>query len=333
MGNKCIIVLGMHRSGTSAITGVLHLLGATLGEHLISPQEGVNSKGFWEHASINALHERLLNHLGSAWFDARSLPDNWWQETNVISFQEELVELVRGDFSNEALWAVKDPRLCRLLPLWLQVLPQLAVNPSYLLMLRHPAEVAASLCKRDGMSLPHALLLWLRYVIESERYSRHLPRVIVVYEDLLTDWRTTMCQVESQLHLGLHIDNGLAVAQVDEFLESKLRHHVATPLPNRDETLLGLAIETYDALRANNLGRLDQYSSQLEIWESKYTPWLEETNQLMNLVGELQARVAQANGHMAAMEQEIHRVKTSVSWNVTKPLRAAQTLFKRFGNS
>jgi hypothetical protein len=322
----------MHRSGTSAITGVLHLLGATLGEHLISPQEDVNSKGFWEHANINALHERVLNHLGSEWFDARSLPDNWWQETDALSFREELAELVRGDFSNEALWAVKDPRLCRLLPLWLQVLPQLDVNPFFLLMLRHPAEVAASLCKRDGMSLPHALLLWLRYVIESERYSRHLPRVMVVYEDLLTDWRTTIGHVENQLHLGLHIDDELAMAQVDEFLESKLRHHFATSLTNRNEALLGLAVETYDALRTNNLDRMDQYSAQLEIWVSQCTPWLVETNQLMGLVGALQTSLAQANGHIAAMEQEIHRVKASLSWNVTKPLRAAQTLFKRFCN-
>lgn len=335
--SHALIVLGMHRSGTSAITGVLHMLGATVGSCLIPPKEGVNPKGYWEHANISAFHERLLNHLGSGWFDAGGLPGDWWQAPDVIPFRDELTELIKVDFSNETFWAVKDPRLCRLLPLWLQVLPQLDVSPSCLLMLRHPAEVAASLGKRDGIGLPHALLLWLRYVIESERNSRHLPRAVVVYEDLLADWQKTMNQVENKLGLGLQVDSESAATRVGEFLESKLRHHVILSQPNRDDALLGLAVEIYDTLRANDLSRLDGCASQLEKWVNISAPWLAETSQLMRQIGELQTHLSQTEGqivamedHISRLEQEIHRVKTSLSWNVTKPLRAVQTLFNYF---
>jgi hypothetical protein len=332
---NCLIVLGMHRSGTSAIAGILHLLGITLGERLTPPDEEVNAKGYWEHADINVIHEKILAHLGSGWFDALPLPDGWRQKIDVAPFQEELAELIRRDFDHTALWAVKDPRLCRLLPLWLQAQAQSGSSPACLLMLRHPVEVAASLHKRDGISLPHALLLWLRYTLESERNSRHLPRVIVTYEDLLANWRATMIRVENQLHLRLNVGSELAIAQVDEFLDSKLRHHIADSLTNSDDLLLKLAMETYQALGMNDFSRLDQYASRMEVLVSGYSPWLEETNHFLSQIRELQSQIRGLQPYpvqVYILEQEIRRIKTSLSWNVTKPLRAAQNIFKRIGN-
>src|SRR5215472_599841 len=72
-GSTALVVLGMHRSGTSALTGMLHHLGVTLGENLM-PATIDNPRGYWEHADIVKVHERLMASLGWDWHDVRSLP-------------------------------------------------------------------------------------------------------------------------------------------------------------------------------------------------------------------------------------------------------------------
>src|ERR1700677_613707 len=75
-GSTALVVLGMHRSGTSALTGMLHHLGVVLGEHLM-PATADNPRGYWEHADIVKAHERLMAALGWGWDDIRSLPSGF----------------------------------------------------------------------------------------------------------------------------------------------------------------------------------------------------------------------------------------------------------------
>ncbi|HJP99138.1 MAG TPA: hypothetical protein VJ862_11295, partial [Rhodanobacteraceae bacterium] len=74
--HKVILVLGMHRSGTSAVTRCLNLLGAEVGSKLLPPAED-NRSGFWEHAEVVAVHEELLGDLDRVWHDGRALPEGW----------------------------------------------------------------------------------------------------------------------------------------------------------------------------------------------------------------------------------------------------------------
>ena len=89
-----------------------------------------NPKGFWEHAGIVAIHERLLAQMGRSWNDPRPLPEGWQNELACRSAAEELEVLLRAEFSGSPLWAVKDPRLCRLLPLWWPILGRMGVEPA-----------------------------------------------------------------------------------------------------------------------------------------------------------------------------------------------------------
>ena len=75
--SRAILVLGMHRSGTSAITRVLNLLGVELGAHLMPAAAGNNEGGFWEHMRVVEIHEALLHALGRSWHDLRPLPSEW----------------------------------------------------------------------------------------------------------------------------------------------------------------------------------------------------------------------------------------------------------------
>ena len=112
-----ILVIGMHRSGTSAVTRVLNLLGIELGGSLL-PSADDNARGFWEHQDAVLINERLLSALGRNWFDLRELPHGWLSTPAASEAKLQLKELFTREFGGPVIWAVKDPRICRLLPLW-----------------------------------------------------------------------------------------------------------------------------------------------------------------------------------------------------------------------
>ena len=84
------MVLGAHRSGTSALSGVIQRLGVNLGDNLLGPQAGINERGFGEHSEVVALHDRLLKQLGSSWDSIHPLPEQWWQSGEITTISEEI---------------------------------------------------------------------------------------------------------------------------------------------------------------------------------------------------------------------------------------------------
>ncbi len=113
-----LLILGMHRSGTSALARVVNLLGFDAGNKLMGPVEGDTPRGFWENVEIVDLHDRLLATLASSWSDTNPLPRDRWSSPDIYPFRRELEEILDRNFSEQAYWMVKDPRLCRLLPFW-----------------------------------------------------------------------------------------------------------------------------------------------------------------------------------------------------------------------
>jgi O-antigen biosynthesis protein len=250
-GSTAVIVLGMHRSGTSALAGMLHRLGVVLGERLMAPSPD-NPRGYWEHGEIVAIHDRLLTTLGSGWDDIRSPPAGFQDLAAAQAARLELASILRRDFSGAALWGLKDPRLCRLMPLWANVLDAERVEPRYVLALRHPLDVAASLVARDRMSPAKAGLLWLGHLLDAERATRDGKRTIVHYEDLFGErgWRPIADRIAAELGLAWPRHDAAAEAAVDAFLEPELRRR-------RDSDTAGMRPSwiqaVYDAFRAGEL--------------------------------------------------------------------------------
>ncbi len=222
---SAILVLGMHRSGTSAVTRVLNLLGVALGDDLMPAGED-NPAGFWEHQGVVDIHERLLAGLDRSWDDPRPLPVAWLESLPAREAEQALLTLLRRDFGGCALWGVKDPRLCRLLPLWRRVLGMLDVVPRVLLVSRHPSEVARSLLQRDRLPLPLGELLWARYLLDAAQASEGCLRGAIEYSALLNDWRGAVDSINDALQLQLRTDEQQA-RQITEFLDPQLRHHDA----------------------------------------------------------------------------------------------------------
>lgn len=197
-----IVVLGMHRSGTSALMGVLHRLGVEVGPRLLPAQEGVNERGFWEHTELVEVHDRLLRRLDSSWDDVCPLPEAWWASPTVAPFRQEIMQILQRDFADQPLWGLKDPRLCRLLPLWRDIFTAFRCQVSCVIITRHPHEVVCSLAQRDGFAPVKSSLLWLAHVLEAEQATQTLPRVFVTYDALLNDWRATVARIAAGLSLS-----------------------------------------------------------------------------------------------------------------------------------
>lgn len=262
--HRAILVLGMHRSGTSAVTRCLNLLGVDLGKHLLPPVEGNNPKGFWENTDVVSIHEELLGALGRAWHDTRALPKNWLTSSAALDARNRLAQLIQNEFGDSSLWAVKDPRLCRFLPLWADLLAELGIGASALLVVRHPGEVAASLKRRNDLPADAAYLSWLEHFSEAEAGSRGLPRSVISYEGLLSDWQRALARVARDLHVEWPVPMADAKDHIGTFLDSNERHHeIATAVSGMPEILNRL----YLLLRARESGACDwkEISSLVDI--------------------------------------------------------------------
>lgn len=241
-----LIILGMHRSGTSVLAGMCRLLGADLGDKLMAAQAD-NVMGFWEHDEIVRIHDQLLDRLGYSWDDMRPLPDKWWTYELVRPQREALLEVLRRDFSQSELPCVKDPRICRLLPLWQELLRELGWQPLYMLVTRPPVEIAASLQARNKFPQAKSLLLSLRYMLDAETGTRGGKRAFVDYDRLLSAWRNSLEPIWTRLGLAWPKDGHGLDARVAEFVHGELRHHAGKDAPAAGEAGR-LAERLYQAL-------------------------------------------------------------------------------------
>ena len=247
-GSTAIIVLGMHRSGTSALTGMLHHLGVALGAELM-PASPDNPRGYWEHSQIVSAHERLMTALGWAWDNIRPLPSGFERGDAAQQAASELSAILDREFAGAALWGLKDPRLCRLMPLWTSLLAAAEVTPRYVLALRHPLDVAASLTARDRIGTARGEMLWLGHMLDAERATRGRERVIIHYEDLVgvRGGGRVADEIAAALRIAWPNADAAAEAAVDGFLAPELRRRRASDAANR----LPAWVETvYDAFRA-----------------------------------------------------------------------------------
>ena len=166
-----LLVLGMHRSGTSAVTGLLDKLGIPASGELLGA-ESYNEKGLFENKAVNLFHNRLLAHLGSAWDDPMPVSNGFVATPAGAGFVKELAGIIRHELLTDApIFAVKDPRMCRFIPLWKAALERLNVEAKAIIPLRHPLEVAGSLAARDKFPRAKSFLLWLDHTLAAERDS------------------------------------------------------------------------------------------------------------------------------------------------------------------
>ena len=198
-----VLVLGMHRSGTSAVAGALTKLGGGLPKHLMAAHPS-NVRGFFESVAFMNFHDELLESAGSNWRDWRLFNPGWHRSPVVADFRRQAKDLFAEEFNGSPLPVLKDPRICRFTPFWLDVLREMQATPHVVMPIRSPLDVAQSLKNVHGLSLTHGLLLWLRHVLDAESQKRNVARSIFTWKDFRSGYKQGASQRGSLFTINNH---------------------------------------------------------------------------------------------------------------------------------
>ena len=227
LNKTLVVVLGMHRSGTSSAAGALVRLGAAAPQHLIAPNAD-NERGYWESPVIVDLNGAILAAGGSDWKDWRKFDLNKIGALKANALRARAKEALAEEFGDVGFAVMKDPRMCRLMPFWGPVFADAKWSVRALLPIRSPLEVGQSLYCRDGLSPAYGCLLWLRHVLDAELETRGMARAVLDWPQFLGDRRRALTRVSEQWGLMWPYLYEDGLAEVDEFVSADLRHQRAS---------------------------------------------------------------------------------------------------------
>jgi hypothetical protein len=315
-GRRAIVVAGMHRSGTSAFARCVNLLGAGIGERLIPTNWG-NERGFWEDEEVVAANDALLAAAGRTWHDVRPMPLAWEALPAIAAPAARVARIVADETARCPLWVVKDPRLSRLVPAWDVAFAASAVEPHFLVVLRNPAEVAASQERRDGFPAGKSHLLWMRHLLEVERATRGRRRFFSLYDDILRDWRSTLSRAAEVLGLDWPVPLDEAAPGIEAFLGDDLRHFSIDEDRAWQVSAAPVVVEAWRALRsaAGSAGEdvvvheaLDRVREGIAAADGVFLPSFDE------LCRELQESRVAINSQDKGWREEIERGSALEAW-------------------
>lgn len=220
-----LIVLGMHRSGTSFLTGSLQLAGLDLGKH--STADKYNPKGNRENADIVAFHNDVLAARGAAWNAPPALP------VVFDAAEQARARALLAAYDRSAPWGFKDPRTLLMLPAWGALCP----DARFVGIFRNPVAVARSLVARFGMPEDQALALWQHYNAALLALYDRSPFPIFCFDADAGHLHGRMNAAFPAL--------GLSPLSDEVFFSPDLRHHESPP-----EVIPDSCRPLYDALKA-----------------------------------------------------------------------------------
>jgi glycosyltransferase involved in cell wall biosynthesis len=253
-------LLGMHRSGATAVTKSLQVLGMGLEDRSERSDPG-RSRGFWADRDCTDINEKLLSFMGVhhpldlAWDPLRA-------DSRVDKLKMQAIDLVSGRLiDHEGLWGFADPRTCRLLGFWTDVLSVVDAEVTFVIAARNPASVAASLFVRYGVGTEKAYLLWLQHVLPSLTFTRTARRIVVDYDDLLAAPYSQLVRLSDKLTLSLPRAGDVE----PNFLERGRRHAQSTETElDRDSRAWPLVTSAYRLLRLLAADKESQAESSIQ---------------------------------------------------------------------
>jgi hypothetical protein len=225
-----VLVLGMHRSGTSLCSHVLSALGVDMADQVAPPGHAApaadNQRGHWERWEIVEFHDRILALFNRGYFTPFHdfpLPVAWWADPRVADIRREIAAFLEKRMGN-GYFGFKDPRTARLMPIWHQLANELGFAPKILFCLRNPAQVARSLHAREGLPVESGEYRWLLYVVDLFRNIRGSEFCTIEYESWFEDPAPNLRKLRDFLDLPAQqpdVDVDLAIWEI---IDPELRH-------------------------------------------------------------------------------------------------------------
>ena len=225
MSQPIIVVIGMHRSGTSMCSNILQVMGADMAEAAYAAPE--NARGHWERPRLVDTNDAIFGFFRRLWHapsHVLDMPEHWADDPRVQELRATAARWLEPQLRQGRPFGFKDPRTTLLMRFWQQIFADVGAAPRYVLCVREPAQVARSLAAREGMDRGQAEYRWLSYNTEAIRALAGLPVCIGPYEH----WFDRRAETATRLaaHVGLPVP---AAGVLDEVIDAELRHDGAIP--------------------------------------------------------------------------------------------------------
>lgn len=267
MTQKCLLVLGMHRSGTSALTRVLNIMGARLPAETMGA--GVsNPTGHWEPSRLTAYHDRFLAEFGSVWHDWRPLKITQMLMSRRHQVKTDILNLVQQEYGNAKFFVIKDPRISRFAPLFIDALTDGGIEVVPIIVFRNPLEVSASLMQRQAdwpetYGITNATLLWLTHCLAAEKATRSMKRAFISYTSLMENWEDAVASISNNAGIAFPVSPSEARPIVEHFLTPSLRHHENQPNDVALHPQMGEWVtETFEALSILEASAVSDFATE-----------------------------------------------------------------------
>ncbi len=322
-----LLVLGVHRSGTSVAAKLLECLGAVNSSTLMPPVPGNNEKGFFEDYDVYKFNEfRLLPALQAAWHSLGFI--DW---TNLSGdarskFALEALGIIRKNYNpSNQLSVLKEPRIGILLPFWLSILQHAGYAVKVVCVLRDPLSVAHSLARRDGFSTSQSgmifLVNWISILLNIQDY----PVGFIGFDEIFQSPSKVLRGVSDKLGIPVPIDFDSRIASfAGSFLDPSLRHgkHELKDI-HLDPDMPKLAVDLYEVLlgaaHSQNIKKTGKFAANAEATLLKVKPILRDFDgryaQLVSL--EKEKIEFQKNADFAKLLEEEARLRGDLAERIT----------------
>lgn len=225
-----LLLLGMHRSGTSALTRGLEVLGIDIGRDLKPAVPGENDKGFFEDWTLSTINDELLALANEHWDSLLATTPTTLPIERVNELKLKALDYLRRTFADAAYFAFKDPRSCRHVWFWDDVIRRDDRAPFHLIAFRNPVSVAHSLQARNGFPSKKSLYLWLVHYLRALDHTIDKPRAFVDFDDLLADPDGVLERIAATIdHPEVKLSPAKLAVYKSSFLDRTLRRHAFRP--------------------------------------------------------------------------------------------------------
>lgn len=246
------VILGVARSGTSAIARGLKTLGIDLGDKMNLNGNKWNAKGFWEDTDIvYNINGQIFKTLNFPSYGIQVLEQNLQTSEQLSHIKHSAIQLLSQRFMMTDYWGFKDPSTAKLLAFWQSIFNELNIQDNYVIALRNPLASAQSYKKLTGTEIEIGLLLWLMHLLPAVNDTHNKNRVMVSYDLLMQNPIKQLNRIHRALHLILPINTAEMDAYTHHFLDKKLHRHEYTleDLKTHPATKVApLCLQTYELL-------------------------------------------------------------------------------------
>lgn len=318
MNKNIYVVLGVARSGTSALVRGLKSLGIELGEKMNPGSEKWNAKGFWEDIDIvYKINGQAFSALEFAPYGIQTLSPQEQSSEKLHDVKLAAIDLLDQRFASTNYWGFKDPSTVKLLAFWQTIFNEKQIHEHYIIALRNPLATAQSYHDVTGSDIEIGLLLWLSHILPAIEGTIGKNRIIVSYDLLLQNSDLQLDRIQSQFDIPNLTDSKERLIYTREFLDKKLHRHEYTDQDLQSHPAMGIAPLCVRAYHLLMKIAKDEISFQHAEFQKEWFGIKREFETIYPIYCYIDSLLKENNG----LRKKLREIDKSVLWKALYPLR------------